>query len=762
MIVLNPESLIFDRLPMALMADQTSSELFTTIFRTSPDPIAIVTLAEERILEVNDCFVEFFGYSRQELIGCTALELGVWNHPEDRHCLRQLIVAQGRVNNLEVSQKLKSGAVKTMLLSAEGCVIEGQDCAITILRDISNRKRVEAALQQSEQRYRLLTEISPVGIFHDDAQGNCTYANDRVLQLSGVSLKDYLGSGWLNTIHPDDRATIADAWLLFTKRVKAGSTMTYQTECRLQRPDGSICWIWVQSVPEYDGFGEIVGFVGTITDIHKRKQLETALQESTAKLNDILNSSAAAIVSFRVYANRDWDYEYQSSACEALFGYTYQEILNDKYFWISQVFAEDRETVIMPLFNDIFAEREKTVEFRFHHKDGSIRWISTVYSSRFDASQNCWIVTGVSTDITDRKQADLQLQRAKEVAEAANQAKSRFLANMSHELRTPLNVILGLTQFMQRYHGLNAEQQETLNTIYRSGNHLLYLINDILNLSKIEVGHVTLNENRFDLSELLLSLQDMFREQAEEKGLQFKLVLAPDLPEAIVSDANKLRQILINLLANAIKFTQQGSVILQVSLNATTSRLSFSVQDTGIGIASEELQTIFNAFTQAQAGKLSLEGTGLGLTISQKLVHLLGGELTVQSTLHQGSQFEFDIPIRLAESMELPGAGDDCFDPFDKVAILPNHRSGSTHALSPANLPLNPLLPQFSTALQAMPVSWLSALQFAARNCDDEEIYGLIEEIPPDSVELKDNLHNLTHGYRFESIVQLTQSVLNL
>ncbi|HEY9663720.1 MAG TPA: PAS domain S-box protein, partial [Allocoleopsis sp.] len=141
------------------MADQPSSELFTTIFRTSPDPVAIVTLAEGRILEVNDCFVEFFGYSRQELIGYTVLELGLWNCLEDRHRLRQLIFAQGRVNNLEVSQTLKSGAVKTMLLSAEVCAIEGQDCVITILKDISDRKRVEAALQQSEQRYRLLTEI---------------------------------------------------------------------------------------------------------------------------------------------------------------------------------------------------------------------------------------------------------------------------------------------------------------------------------------------------------------------------------------------------------------------------------------------------------------------------------------------------------------------------------------------------------------------------------------------------------------------------
>lgn len=377
-------------------AFQTSEEKFTTVFRTSPDPIAIVTLAEGRFLEVNNRLVEFSGYECEELLNHTALELGLWSQPEDRERFRQLLQRQGEVYNLEVDCLLKSGMVRTVLLSAEVCTIEAQDCIILVMRDIS-----------------------------------------------------------------------------------------------------------------------------------------------------------------------------------------------------------------------------------------------------------------------DRKQAELQLQQAKQAAEAANYAKSIFLANMSHELRTPLNVILGLAQFMHRAQTFSADQQQNLQTIYRHGDHLLHLINDILDVSKIEVGRMTLTEKTFDLPDLLRKLHEMFCEQIEGKGLQFKLELASDLPLYVVSDANKLRQILINLLGNAIKFTVEGSVTLRAGVESEKPdepdemtqvsdliTLRFEIEDTGAGIAAEELSTIFDAFAQAQAGIDAHEGTGLGLTISQRLIRFMGGDLTVQSRLGQGSIFQFHIPVK--------------------------------------------------------------------------------------------------------------------
>ncbi|MBK1987248.1 response regulator [Sphaerospermopsis aphanizomenoides BCCUSP55] len=271
-------------------------------------------------------------------------------------------------------------------------------------------------------------------------------------------------------------------------------------------------------------------------------------------------------------------------------------------------------------------------------------------------------ILGYSTNITDHKQAEIELQKAKETAEAANQAKSIFLANMSHELRTPLNIILGFTQILQRDLFLNHEQKENLQIIHRSGNHLLNLINEILDLSRIEAGNMALNETSFDLMAFLNSLQEMFRPRADSKNLQLHFHIAANLPEYITSDVNKLRQVLINLLSNAIKFTEQGSVTLCAEIRDVKTAnndenpliLHFEVADTGIGIATEELNTIFDAFVQSQHSHSSSqsgitpEKIGLGLSISHKFVQLMNGNISVTSQINQGSIFYLDIPVRLA------------------------------------------------------------------------------------------------------------------
>ncbi|MBD1889855.1 response regulator [Coleofasciculus sp. FACHB-SPT9] len=275
----------------------------------------------------------------------------------------------------------------------------------------------------------------------------------------------------------------------------------------------------------------------------------------------------------------------------------------------------------------------------------------------------------------------IRAKQAEDAATAANQAKSTFLANMSHELRTPLNVILGFSQLMGRSPNLPLEQQEHLGTITRSGEHLLTLINQLLDLSKIEAGRATLNETPFDLYYLLDDLQCMFQLKADSKGLQLLFNRTPDVPQHVRTDEVKLRQVLINLLSNAIKFTKAGTVSVRVSAvvgagltrwsveQQTTSlnpplqesvvkengqhTITFEVEDTGSGIAKEELDKLFQPFVQTKTGQQLQEGTGLGLTIARSFVQLMGGEVTVTSLVGKGSVFKFDIKLSLVEATDI-------------------------------------------------------------------------------------------------------------
>ncbi len=280
-------------------------------------------------------------------------------------------------------------------------------------------------------------------------------------------------------------------------------------------------------------------------------------------------------------------------------------------------------------------------------------------------------VIWVARNIDDRKQAEAATLRAKEAAESANQAKSTFLANMSHELRSPLNAILGFSQIMLN-NSPGSEQAENIKIIYRSGEHLLSLINHVLDLSKIEAGKITLNPSNVDLYHLLEDLENMLHLQAEQAGLELIFEYRHSIPQYVYTDAVKLRQILINLLSNALKFTKTGTVKLQVisedltiatlSNNAFASQsfthniftLKFRVEDTGVGLDPSEIPHIFEAFSQAQAGKEIQEGSGLGLAISRKFAQLLGGDITVTSQLGQGSTFQLEMQTSLGTEASDP------------------------------------------------------------------------------------------------------------
>ncbi len=322
------------------------------------------------------------------------------------------------------------------------------------------------------------------------------------------------------------------------------------------------------------------------------------------------------------------------------------------------------------------------------------------------------LIASYINDTTERYQTEAALLQAKDQAEEASRAKSTFLANMNHELRTPLNAILGFSQLLLHHEQLTSAQQEDLSIIIQSAEHLLALINAVLDFSKIEAGQVTLNPTAFNLCQMLEDIEDMLRIKAEEKALGLYFQRDENVPCHIYADELKLRQVLINLLDNALKFTQKGEIVLharRVSPMADEdARIEFSVQDTGPGIAPEERKTLFEAFIQTNAGQRARQGTGLGLAISREFARLMGGELTVRSQPGQGACFAFDIPVSIQDAFDIPAKS----SPRQVIGIQP-------HSMPPDGSDYRVLIAEGDANNRALLKKLLDPLGFATRDVED-------------------------------------------
>ncbi len=382
-------------------------------------------------------------------------------------------------------------------------------------------------------------------------------------------------------------------------------------------------------------------------EIIERERVEKALRASEEELLALFAGMTDVVIKL----NREGRYLKIAPTTPELLTKPADELIGKT---IHEIFPQEQADIFMEhILKSLETQELITLEYCLNIGETKV-W----FDGRIAPMLNDTVVF-VARDITARKQFEAQLHSAKEAAEAANRAKSEFLTNMSHELRTPLNAILGFTELMTRDPSLSPEQLDNLVTIGHSGEHLLSLINDVLEFSKIEAGRIALHQENFDLHGLLLGLEEMFRLRVQEKGLSQNFEYRADIPRYIRTDQNKLRQILINLLGNALKFTETGGVTLVVTRKGTKNKvrrticsLHFEVVDTGAGIADEERDKVFDLFSQTNSGQYSQQGTGLGLPISRRFVSMLGGSLQLESKLNKGTTFFFDIPVELVESAD--------------------------------------------------------------------------------------------------------------
>jgi PAS domain S-box-containing protein len=510
------------------------------------------------------------------------------------------------------------------------------------------RAREEAeALRASEQRWRSLAEALPQLVWSARPDGACDYFSTQWTEHTGVAESELLGWRWLETLHPEDREPTRRFWL-----ESVAGRHPYDVEYRVRRRDGEYRWFKTRGVPIRDDQGKIVQWFGTCTDITDLRQTEEALRSSEERFRGTFENAAVGI------AHTDLEGRFlrvNEKLCDIL-GYSREGLLTRALPDVTcpEDWAADREQFRTLLRGEAPSfSRDK----RYLRQDGSPVWVAVSVSLQRDAAGTPLNTISVVRDITHRKRLEKELRRATEAAESANRAKDEFLANVSHEIRTPMNAILGMTELALGTE-LTDDQRQCLTTVKSAADSLLGIINDLLDFSRIEAGKLELLPADFSLRAAVGDTLRALAVRARKKGLELISHVQPDVPDALTGDAGRLRQVLLNLVDNAIKFTERGEVVVTVGLQIADCRLQiddpdsnlqsaicdlqFSVRDTGIGIPKDQQERIFRAFEQQDASTTrKYGGTGLGLTIASQLVALMGGQITVDSAPGRGSTFAF-------------------------------------------------------------------------------------------------------------------------
>jgi len=539
---------------------------------------------------------------------------------------------------------------------------------LSLCFESQERRRTEERLRASEENYRELFNASNEAIsVHDPEIEAIVDFNQTMCSMFGYAYQEVHQLKIEDLSEGSPPYSQREAREAVQRAFREGSQVV---EWHARRKSGELFWAEVFMRRCVIGGQDRV--LASVRDVTARKLADQRLRETSEALQALVAASPLAIAVVAM----DRTVTLWSPTAERMFGWKAEEVIGRPYPLAPPGREHEVEAAISQVMR---GEPLRSVERIRRRKDGSTMYVNLSTAPLRGAGGEIIGVLAILEDIVDRKRAEEELHRhrdhleelvaertaqlaeAKEQAEAANKAKSEFLARMSHELRTPMNAILGYTQLMRRDATLSANQARQLDTINRSGEHLLALIDDVLDMAKIEAGRILLHESAVDVRQLLDALKSLFAARVRHKGLDFEASCSEMVPPWIRTDESKLRQVLMNLAGNAVKFTQEGRIALRVGYTEASSpedgRLVVEVEDTGSGVSQTELSRLFEPFSQGEAGRRTRGGTGLGLVISRRFAELLGGTLTVRSEVGRGSTFVLDIAGPRAEGPPVDGSG---------------------------------------------------------------------------------------------------------
>ena len=615
---------------------KTSETRLSTILNTAVDGIVTINTTGE-IVSCNNAVETLFGWSKAEMMGRNVAML--MPEPDRSNHLYYLknyqatgqakIMGEGR----DLDALRKDGSVFPIRLAIGEVKLTNETLYVGFITDLSHRKRIEQAVQEKDQQIRSMMNNNPGVTFRCnlDDQWSMRLISDAVEPLTGWKPEEFLNKhiNYAQLIHPEDQLRVN----YIVEEAVANHT-NYTIEYRITDRHGHEKWVSEFASAIYHEDGTADALDGVLIDITESKKKNAEFEGFVNAINYSTSVAEFTIDGFVINANQNF---------LDLLGYELAEILGRHH----SIFCP-------PGFSNTEAYKQKWMalrrgefvhgEYQRYGKQGKTVWINASYSPMRDVDGKVIKVLMFMMDISERKQMEAEMLLAKERAEQAASAKSTFLANMSHEIRTPMNSIIGFSELLQDT-PLPEEQRMYVSTINQSAKSLLHLLNDILDSAKLEKGMLELEMLDFSMREFVDSLISSMWFQARKKGLDLKLTLDPQVGDHYRGAEHRIRQVLTNLLGNAIKFTEKGQVSLHVHPTAD-GQIQFDIADTGIGIDADRLDVIFEPFTQADASmSRRFGGTGLGTTISKQLVELMGGRITANSTLGQGSCFSVILPL---------------------------------------------------------------------------------------------------------------------
>ncbi|HOD41077.1 MAG TPA: response regulator, partial [Candidatus Wallbacteria bacterium] len=629
-----------------------SEEKFQKAFMSSPDAIAIVSLSSGAYVDVNENFLKLSGFTREEIIGKSSEEYTIARTREEINRFNGGIKENGRIAEFETEYRSKTGETGFVLLSAETIKIGNEPCLLKQYKDITAWKKAQKSLKASEDRYREIFEKVSAGIFQTSKEGRILIANPALAKILGYDSPDEL-IGSVGNI-------ASGVYLNSEKRTEILSIISLQGyitnyETSVLKKNKEIISVSINKHVVKDDSGEILYYEGTMEDITMKKRF--------ADLKSAMNVAQLGYweydVARDVFVINDEYFSIFRTTAEKMGGY--EQTLADflKSFFVPEEYHEVKTLIVRAIETEDTHYSEQGEQQITYFDNGETGYIHYQIFIAKDADGRTVKIYCAVQDITKTKKQIAELEAARETAEKATRSKSEFLAKMSHEIRTPLGAVIGLNNLLDKT-VLDKKQKDYVTKIKNSAGYLLQVINDILDFTKIESGKMELENIEFSLDNILEDIGDFASIKSMEKNIEIIIDKDPDIPPALAGDPLRLKQILLNLMNNAIKFTEKGTIVLKVksySAAAGKVELDFSVSDTGIGMTEFQLENLFQAYSQADSATTrKYGGTGLGLNICYKFVNMMGGRLSASSEFGKGSAFYFTLPFEVLEPKACPGA----------------------------------------------------------------------------------------------------------